>query len=89
VQNNGGVLARLAGNAPGIVVILLEAILVDTSRDAGLVQSLDGGDNVGIASITLRQFPKSILGLFGSITLLPSNGATLSTIIESVLGSRS
>lgn len=89
VKDHCGLLARLACDTPGIIVVLLESILVYTARDAGLVQSFDGSDDICIATVSCSKRLKGGLGVLNGVTLLPGNGTALSTVVEAILRSRS
>ena len=87
VENDSGVLAGLTGDSPGVIVVLLEAVLVDATRDVGLVKSLDSSDNVSITSVALGQSLQSSLGVVDVVALLPRDVASLAAVIEAVLRS--
>lgn len=89
VQDDGGVLTCLAGDTPGVVVVLLQGVFVHTTGNVGLVQGLDGGDDICVAGVPFRKRRDGALGLGDGVALLPVNGTTLSTVVESVLGTGS
>lgn len=89
MEDNGGVLARLTDETPRVVVVLLEAIYIHASWDVGLVQGLDGGDYVSIATIAGGQSVQGILGAVNSVTLLPLDCTALAAVVKAVLGARS
>lgn len=88
MQNKCGVLVCLSEKAPRIVVILLQTILVHSTWDAGLIQSLDRSYDVSIAFVARGKSLQGIFGMVNSITLLPLNSAALSTVVEAILRAR-
>jgi hypothetical protein len=88
MKDNCGVLGRLTGDTPGIIVVLFEAIQIHATRNTGLIKSLNGGDYVSIATISRSKRSDGVLGVLNSVSLLPVDGPTLSTVVKAILGSR-
>lgn len=88
VKDNSGVIVRYADVAPTIIVVLLEAILVNSSRDQRLIDQLNCGDDIGILSVSLGQSLNGLQGLRYCISLLPVDCAFAATVVESVLRAR-
>jgi hypothetical protein len=88
VKDNGGVLAGLTDETPRVVVVLLEAVLVHSTGNAGLVQSLDGGNDIGIVAVAGGQSLESSASEIDIVAGLPLNSATLTAVVKAVLGAR-
>lgn len=88
MKNNGSFLTCLPGDTPGIIVVLLEAVLIHTTRNAGLVKSFDGSYNISVSTISRSKSLKGLLGVFNGVTLLPGDSTTLSAVVKTVLRSR-
>jgi len=86
VKNNGGVLAGLTDDTPGVVVVLLQAILVHSTGNAGLIQGLNSGNDIGITAVAGGQSLESSAGEINIVARLPLNSTTLTAVVEAILG---
>ena len=63
VKDHSGILARLTYNTPSVIVVLLQVVLVDATRNAGLIEGLNSGDDIGVTLVPLSQRLQSRLSV--------------------------
>ena len=88
VDGDDSVGAAIANIAPSVVVKLLQVVQVDIWPER-LVDKLDGGNDVRIARVALRQARNGIECLLYGVALLPVDRCFAATVVEAILGAGS
>lgn len=85
MDSNDGVWVAIANSPPSVVVEFLEAVGIEHGAER-FIEKLDGSNDIGGTSISLRKRLESIQSVLYIVALLPSDISAATTVIKTVLG---